>query len=65
MFFKVYVVVKRFSGKHYSKDEQVFYDFDEDTLPYLFYRKAWDVGVDYRIISSEKYLLQNVIAPSY
>ena len=36
------------------KDKQAFYDFDEDTLSYLFYRKAWDVGIDYRIISSEK-----------
>ena len=32
----------------------IFYDFDENTLPYLFYRKAWDVGIDYRIIASEK-----------
>ena len=36
------------------KDEHIFYDFDENTLPYLFYRKAWDVGIDYRIIASEK-----------
>ena len=36
------------------KDEHIFYDFDEDTLPYLFYRKAWDLGVDYRIITLEK-----------
>jgi rhamnosyltransferase len=36
------------------KDEHIFYDFDENTLPYLFYRKAWDLGVDYRIIASEK-----------
>ena len=36
------------------KDEHIFYDFDENTLPYLFYRKAWDLGIDYRIIASEK-----------
>ena len=36
------------------KDEHIFYDFDEDTLPYLFYRKASDLGVDYRIITLEK-----------
>ena len=36
------------------KDEHIFYDLDENTLPYLFYRKAWDVGIDYRIIASEK-----------
>lgn len=36
------------------KDEHIFYDFDENTLPHLFYRKAWDVGIDYRIIASEK-----------
>lgn len=36
------------------KDEHIFYDFDENTLPYLFYRKAWDVGIDYRIITLEK-----------
>ena len=36
------------------KDEHIFYNFDEDILSYLFYRKAWDLGVDYRIIASEK-----------
>ena len=36
------------------KDEHLFYDFDENTLTYLFYQKAWDVGIDYRIIASEK-----------
>lgn len=37
-----------------EKDEHIFYNFDEDILSYLFYRKAWDLGVDYRIIASEK-----------
>ena len=36
------------------KDEHIFYDLDENTLSYLFYRKAWDVGIDYRIIASEE-----------
>lgn len=45
---------KDFLEKIILKDKQAFYDFDEDTLSYLFYRKAWDVGIDYRIISSEK-----------
>ncbi len=36
------------------KDNHIFYNTDENTLPYLFYRKAWDVGIDYRIIASEK-----------
>ncbi|MFR2275303.1 MAG: rhamnan synthesis F family protein, partial [Streptococcus salivarius] len=44
---------KDFLEKIILKDKQAFYDFDEDTLSYLFYRKAWDVGLDYRIISSE------------
>lgn len=45
---------KDFLEKIIFKDKQAFYDFDEDTLSYLFYRKAWDVGIDYRIIASEK-----------
>ena len=45
---------KDFLEKIILKDKQAFSDFDEDTLSYLFYRKAWDVGIDYRIISSEK-----------
>ena len=45
---------KDFLEKIILKDKQAFYDFDEDTLFYLFYRKAWDLGIDYRIISSEK-----------
>ena len=45
---------KDFLEKIILKDKQAFYDFDEDTLSYLFYRKAWDLGIDYRIISSEK-----------
>ena len=36
------------------KDEHIFYDLDENTLSYLFYRKAWDLGIDYRIIASEE-----------
>ena len=48
------MVVKRFSRKIILKDKQAFYDFDEDTLSYLFYRKAWDLGIDYRIIASGK-----------
>lgn len=45
---------KDFLEKIILKDKQAFYGFDEDTLPYLFYRKAWDLGIDYRIIASEK-----------
>ena len=44
---------KDFLEKIILKDKQAFYDFDEDTLSYLFYRKAWDLGIDYRIIASE------------
>ena len=36
------------------KDEHIFYNTDENTLSYLFYRKAWDLGIDYRIIASEE-----------
>ena len=45
---------KDFLEKIILKDNHIFYNTDENTLPYLFYRKAWDVGIDYRIISSEK-----------
>lgn len=45
---------KDFLEKIILKDKHIFYNSDENTLPYLFYRKAWDVGIDYRIISSEK-----------
>lgn len=45
---------KDFLEKIILKDKRIFYNFDENSLPYLFYRKAWDVGIDYRIISSEK-----------
>ena len=45
---------KDFLEKIILKDKQAFYDFDEDTLSYLFYRKAWDLGIDYRIIASGK-----------
>ena len=51
---------KDFLEKIILKDKQAFYNFDEDTLSYLFYRKAWDVGIDYRIISSEKYLCRTL-----
>ncbi|MDU5663280.1 rhamnan synthesis F family protein [Streptococcus vestibularis] len=45
---------KDFLEKIILKDKRIFYNSDENSLPYLFYRKAWDVGIDYRIISSEK-----------
>lgn len=45
---------KDFLEKIILKDKHIFYNSDENTLPYLFYRKAWDVGIDYRIISSGK-----------
>ena len=45
---------KDFLEKIILKDKHIFYNSDENSLPYLFYRKAWDVGIDYRIISSEK-----------
>ena len=45
---------KDFLEKIILKDKYIFYNSDENILPYLFYRKAWDVGIDYRIISSEK-----------
>ena len=45
---------KDFLEKIILKDKRIFYNSDENSLPYLFYRKAWDVGIDYRIIASEK-----------
>lgn len=45
---------KDFLEKIILKDKRIFYNSDENSLPYLFYRKAWDVGIDYRIISSGK-----------
>ena len=45
---------KDFLEKIILEDKHIFYNSDEISLPYLFYRKAWDVGIDYRIISSEK-----------
>ena len=45
---------KDFLEKIILEDKHIFYNSDENSLPYLFYRKAWDVGIDYRIISSEK-----------
>ena len=35
------------------KDKPVFSHFDENVLSYLFYRKVWDEGIDYRIVTSE------------
>ena len=44
---------KDFFGKIILKDKTIFYHFDENVLDYLFYRKVWDEGIDYRIITSE------------
>lgn len=44
---------KDFLGKIILKDKPIFYHFDENILDYLFYRKVWDEGIDYRIITSE------------
>lgn len=44
---------KDFLKKIILKNKSNFYHFDENVLAYLFYRKVWDEGIDYRIVTSE------------
>lgn len=44
---------KDFLKKIILKNTSNFYHFDENVLAYLFYRKVWDEGIDYRIVTSE------------